>query len=126
MSLGKVTTYKELAKAIGHPGAFRAVGTALRKNPFAPTVPCHRVVASNLSLGGFQGSKDPNGPNLKRKVRMLKEEGVHIDLDLTEEEEKEKEKEKVKRAKKEKEEEQEETQSTKRLKITESDVYIFP
>ncbi len=83
-------------------------------------------MASNLSLGGFQGSKDPNGPNLKRKVRMLKEEGVHIDLDLTEEEGKEKEKEKRAKKEEEEQEQQEETQSTKRLKVTESDVYIFP
>ena len=48
---GTVTTYKELAKAIGSPKAFRAVGSALRKNPFAPTVPCHRVVAADRSLG---------------------------------------------------------------------------
>lgn len=73
---GKVSTYKELAKAVGSPKAYRAVGSALRRNPFAPKVPCHRVVASDLSLGGFYGSTDPKSEDLKRKVKMLKEEGV--------------------------------------------------
>jgi O-6-methylguanine DNA methyltransferase len=81
---GKVTTYKELAKAIGHPTAYRAVGSSLKKNPFAPTVPCHRVVASDLTLGGFFGSKDPVGPHLKRKVDLLKSEGVQFDGELKE------------------------------------------
>ena len=76
---GKVTTYKELANAVGAPKAFRAVGTALRNNPYAPIVPCHRVVAANLSLGGFYGSTDPNGPNLKKKVDLLRDEGVKFD-----------------------------------------------
>jgi O-6-methylguanine DNA methyltransferase len=81
---GKVTTYKELAKAIGHPTAYRAVGSSLKKNPFAPTVPCHRVVASDLTLGGFFGSKDPAGCQLKRKVSLLKSEGVQFDGELKE------------------------------------------
>ncbi|RYH20443.1 MGMT family protein [archaeon] len=46
-----MATYKSLAAAIGSPKAFRAVGSALRKNPYAPVVPCHRVVASDLTLG---------------------------------------------------------------------------
>lgn len=50
-SAGKVCTYKELAKKIGSPKAVRAVGSALKNNPFAPKVPCHRVVASDRSLG---------------------------------------------------------------------------
>jgi methylated-DNA-[protein]-cysteine S-methyltransferase len=73
---GKVCTYKELAKKVGSPNAVRAVGSALRNNPFAPKVPCHRVVASDRSLGGFSGSKDPDGPLLKKKRKMLEEEGV--------------------------------------------------
>ncbi len=44
-------TYKELAKKIGSPKAVRAVGSALRNNPFAPKVPCHRVVSSDRTLG---------------------------------------------------------------------------
>ena len=69
---GKVTTYKEIGKAIGKRGQiYRAVGVTLNKNPFAPKVPCHRVVASNGSLGGFADS-------LKKKVKMLEDEGILI------------------------------------------------
>lgn len=70
---GCVTTYGVLAKEIGC-GSCRAVGQALKKNPFAPEVPCHRVIASDLTLGGFQGSS--SGPALQRKIRLLKSEGV--------------------------------------------------
>jgi methylated-DNA-[protein]-cysteine S-methyltransferase len=56
---GKVTTYKLLAQAIGKPGASQAVGTALSNNPFAPIVPCHRVLPSNGSIGGFYKDTDP-------------------------------------------------------------------
>lgn len=51
---GKVTTYGAMASAL-HSSA-RAVGQAMRRNPFAPRVPCHRVIAVNLELGGFSGS----------------------------------------------------------------------
>mmetsp|Transcript_16781 Transcript_16781/g.37246 ORF Transcript_16781/g.37246 Transcript_16781/m.37246 type:complete len:88 (+) Transcript_16781:275-538(+) len=50
---GKVTTYKQISLAIGRPGAFRAVGSSLKRNPLAPEVPCHRVVATDRSLGRF-------------------------------------------------------------------------
>jgi O-6-methylguanine DNA methyltransferase len=56
---------------IGRPKAHRAVGTAMNKNPFAPEVPCHRVVKSNGNLGGFGG-----GPKLK--IKRLQEEGVKV------------------------------------------------
>ena len=52
---GKVTTYKALAEKLGTK-AYRAVGQAMRCNPYAPKVPCHRVVKSDGSIGGFQGS----------------------------------------------------------------------
>ena len=67
---GRVTTYKELARAV-HSRAYRAVGQAMGRNPFAPKVPCHRVVRSDGSLGGYSGG-------LKRKVAILKREGVKI------------------------------------------------
>lgn len=70
---GSVTTYKLLARAIGC-GSCRAVGQALRRNPFAPNVPCHRVIASGLSLGGFDGGT--RGPCLARKRALLEAEGV--------------------------------------------------
>ena len=69
---GKVCTYKSLATFLGsHP---RAVGQALKKNPYAPEVPCHRVVASDLSLGGFKGQT--KGKVLAEKKTLLEEEGV--------------------------------------------------
>jgi methylated-DNA-[protein]-cysteine S-methyltransferase len=68
---GKVVTYKSLAQAMGTK-AYRAVGRAMNKNPHAPIVPCHRVLASNGSLHGF-------AHGLKRKEEMLKEEGVVVE-----------------------------------------------
>lgn len=73
---GKVSTYGEMARALG--SCARAVGGAMRRNPFAPTVPCHRVVAADLSLGGFKGSWGPCGP-VEQKRAMLTAEGVAID-----------------------------------------------
>ena len=70
---GRVTTYGEIAKAIGSPKASRAVGQALRHNPYAPEVPCHRVVASTGNLHGFAGRF-----NNQDKVHMLRKEGVEI------------------------------------------------
>lgn len=71
---GKVCTYKSLAIFLGsHP---RAVGQALRKNPYAPEVPCHRVVSSDLSLGGFKGHT--GGKFLAEKKKLLQEEGVRL------------------------------------------------
>ncbi|QOV87593.1 MGMT family protein [Humisphaera borealis] len=66
---GKVATYGQVAKALGSPGAARAVGNALNKNPYAPRVPCHRVVGSTGSLTGFAGG-------LPKKQQLLIEEGV--------------------------------------------------
>ena len=74
---GKVTTYKILAEKSGT-SAYRAVGQAMRCNPYAPKVPCHRVVKSDGSIGGFAGSLNPNSKEVKRKIRMLKKEGVEI------------------------------------------------
>ena len=54
---GKVATYKEVAKAIGKPFAYRAVGNALAKNPYPIKIPCHRVIKSDLSLGGYSQGK---------------------------------------------------------------------
>ena len=66
---GEVRTYGWIARRIGKPGAARAVGRALAANPFAPLIPCHRVVASDGSLGGYSG---PGGVAAKR--RMLSRE----------------------------------------------------
>lgn len=72
---GRVTTYRLLARHIGCRSP-RAVGQALRRNPYAPRVPCHRVIASDLTLGGFAG--ETAGPKLRKKQRMLAREGVHF------------------------------------------------
>ena len=74
---GKVTTYKALAEKL-NTKAYRAVGQAMRCNPHAPKVPCHRVVASDGTIGGFMGSNNVNSKEVKRKIRMLREEGVKI------------------------------------------------
>lgn len=72
---GRVTTYGEIAKALAKRGysknASRAVGGAMGRNPFAPKVPCHRVVCSNGKLGGYNGG-------LKRKISLLGKEGVLV------------------------------------------------
>ena len=69
---GKVTTYAEIGKAIGKRGQiYRAVGAALNKNPYAPRVPCHRVVKSDGSVGGF-------ATGTKKKILLLKREGINI------------------------------------------------
>lgn len=70
---GKVTTYKGISDAI-HCKSMQAVGQALKRNPFAPEVPCHRVVKSDLTLGGYHGSID----NAPKKLRRLEEEGVRF------------------------------------------------
>ena len=65
---GETITYGELARRIGCRSA-QAVGQALKKNPFAPEVPCHRVVAKDGSLCGYCGHRD--GPELERKRQLL-------------------------------------------------------
>jgi len=67
---GKVTTYKEIAKALKSK-AYRAVGNAMNKNPWAPHVPCHRVIKNDGSIGGFASGT-------KKKILMLKKEGIKI------------------------------------------------
>ena len=73
---GRVTTYGLLARHLGCRSA-QAVGQALRCNPFAPEVPCHRVIAGDLRIGGFQGAR--GGVQIQRKLRLLAEEGVAFD-----------------------------------------------
>ena len=64
---GQTRSYRWIAECIGHPKAARAVGSALSKNPFAPLVPCHRVIRSDGTAGGFSA---PGG--LKAKIKLLK------------------------------------------------------
>ena len=70
---GKLRTYSQVAKAINKPIAVRAVANAIGKNPFPPTIPCHRVVRSDGSLGGYSGK----GGVTTKKV-LLKKEKIHL------------------------------------------------
>lgn len=67
---GNVTTYGEIARKLGTRAA-RSVGNALRRNPYAPQVPCHRVVGGDGALTGFAGG-------LQKKQSMLEREGVVV------------------------------------------------
>jgi len=71
---GKVSTYGAIANALD--SSPRAVGQALRCNPYAPVVPCHRVVKSDGKIGGFSG--EVTGPKIKKKISLLKNEGVLV------------------------------------------------
>jgi methylated-DNA-[protein]-cysteine S-methyltransferase len=72
---GKVTTYGLIAKKL-NTKAYRAVGNACRRNPYAPRVPCHRVVRSDGGIGGFGGRT--SGKSVEKKIQMLRREGVEI------------------------------------------------
>jgi len=72
---GRVTTYQQLAEHLGCRSC-RAVGQALKRNPYAPDVPCHRVIASDLTPGGFMGRR--GGTALRRKLDLLAKEGVRF------------------------------------------------
>lgn len=72
---GSVTTYQHLARAITC-GSNQAVGQALRRNPWGPHVPCHRVVRTDGTLGGFGGTVA--GAKIDRKLQLLTEEGVQF------------------------------------------------
>lgn len=65
VNYGEVITYKKLAAMSGHPNAYRAVGTALKKNKIPIIIPCHRVIKSDNSLGNYTGGKE-------RKEKLLK------------------------------------------------------
>jgi len=68
---GKITTYGDLARAVGVTNGQRAIGSIMKKNPFPAIVPCHRVVQSNGEIGGYAYGK-------KVKLHMLSKEGIKI------------------------------------------------
>ena len=70
---GSLKTYLQVAKAIGKPRAVRAVANAIGKNPYPPKIPCHRVIRSDGSLGGYSGKG-----GLKTKRFLLKKEGITL------------------------------------------------
>ena len=70
---GSIKTYSQVAKAIRKPRAVRAVANAIGKNPYAPKIPCHRVIRSDGSLGGYSGKG-----GVKTKRFLLKKEGIRL------------------------------------------------
>lgn len=72
---GTVLTYKSIADKINNPKAYRAVGSALAKNPFPIIIPCHRIIKFDRTIGGFGGVSE----GLKEKEILLKIEGVEVD-----------------------------------------------
>jgi len=72
---GRVTTYGLIAKKL-ETKAYRAVGNACRNNPYAPKVPCHRVVKSDGTIGGFAGKT--SGKTVENKIKLLRKEGIQI------------------------------------------------
>lgn len=67
---GEVRTYKQVAVAIGKPNSSRAVANACAANPYSPAVPCHRVIRSDGSIGGYSGNGGTEGKHM-----MLEQEG---------------------------------------------------
>ena len=72
---GQTRSYKEIATAIGRPGAMRAVGMANSRNPIALIIPCHRVIGANGALTGFA-----SGVDLKQRLLDLEAGGAHLPL----------------------------------------------
>ncbi len=70
---GETRTYKEIAQAIGKPNSSRAVANACGKNPYAPDIPCHRVVRTDGKLGGYSGVG-----GVKMKEKLLKIENTRF------------------------------------------------
>lgn len=68
---GKVSTYGDIAKALGHPKAARAIGRIIANNPNPISIPCHRVVKSNGEIGGFAYGE-------QRKREILEKEGIRF------------------------------------------------
>ena len=72
---GKITTYQQVAAVLGIRSS-QAVGQALKRNPFAPEVPCHRVIKSSGEIGGFFGASE--GSRIEQKIALLAKEGVEV------------------------------------------------
>ena len=70
---GEVKTYAQISKLVGRPNSIRAVANAIGRNPYPISIPCHRVIRSDGSLGGYSGKG-----GLKRKRYLLKREGILI------------------------------------------------
>jgi len=68
---GGISTYQKLAIHLGNPGSARAVGSALANNPFPIIIPCHRVLRSDGTIGGYQGGRE-------MKMKLLEMEGIRF------------------------------------------------
>ena len=77
---GETRSYAWLAAAAGSPGAARAAGQAMRRNPMPIVVPCHRVVGAGRWIGGYSGEARTDGPMIGIKVALLRLEGGHADV----------------------------------------------
>ncbi|CAK0877648.1 unnamed protein product [Prorocentrum cordatum] len=75
---GCTSTYGCLARLLGHGWCPQTVGQALKRNPHAPEVPCHRIVRADGTLGGYFGGAGADDPRVRTKVRLLREEGVRL------------------------------------------------
>ena len=73
IQIGKVKTYKQVAIGINRPKSARAVANACARNPYAPKIPCHRVIRTDGSLGGYSGKG-----GIKTKKKLLKIEGFQL------------------------------------------------
>lgn len=79
---GKMSTYKRIAEKVGRPRAYRAVATALRKNPLHPIVPCHRVVRSDGKFGGEEKRAETRRELLEKEGIPVKNGRVNISKDI--------------------------------------------
>jgi len=75
---GETRSYRDIAQAIGHSHAYRAVGMSNNRNPVAIVVPCHRVIASSGSLCGYGGGLD-----IKRQLLELEQGSLHLSLGIS-------------------------------------------
>ncbi len=73
---GRITTYKVIGKKL-NTEAYQAIGQILKQNPNAPKTPCHRVVSSDGSVGGYKGEK--TGEAVEEKIKLLENEGIKIE-----------------------------------------------
>lgn len=71
---GQTRSYKQIAKKLNT--SPRAIGQALKRNPYSPRIPCHRVIKSDGSIGGFKGKT--KGKEIKQKIKLLRNEDVDI------------------------------------------------
>ncbi len=75
---GKVSTYGQIARVLGNKYYSRAVGNALNKNPFAPKIPCHRVIKTNGQIGGFAKGSSEKEKRLKMENIIISNHKINL------------------------------------------------